>query len=236
MRRTDLKSPVPRISETPYSEFEHKVINRTYLPVPEIESSPPFLKVVGLRETSREFAPMAIAELSCLLWFSGKVTASREEQSGFRWTHRPTPSAGGRHPIDLILTNQAPKRDAFFLYDPFAHALCELSIDDERASEELLQAIEEVVPFGRSTVMLFAAQFGRTLSKYRHGESLVWRDSGCLQTTIHLVATAFDLRCCGLGITGEPWISRMFAAGSSVTGVGGCLCGAPPDSSLALNR
>jgi SagB-type dehydrogenase family enzyme len=227
MQRTDLKSPVPRRREVHYSEFEYKIKNRVYLPAPELESSPLFFETLARRETNREFAPLPLSALSSLLWYSAKCTASHVEQAGFRWTHRPAPSAGGRHPIDLIVTNQTPASEAIYLYDPVAHTLCELNLDEDQAVEALLQAIEESVPFGRSTVMLFVAQVGRTLSKYRYGESLIWRDSGCLLATIYLVATALGLQCCGLGITGEPWISRMFTAGDALIGVGGCLCGAP---------
>lgn len=225
MPRIDLLSPIKRGQELPYSEFAYQIRDVIYLPVPEILRGIAFLDVIEARRSRRDFAPLSIKDLSTILWFTAKTFSSKHEESGYNWQHRPTPSAGGRHPIDILITNQNPGRDAFYLYDPLAHALCELEVHDEEAGEELLCEIETALPIGGATIICFVAQFERTLSKYDHGESLVWRDSGALLALVCLVAEALQLSCCGFGITGEPWISRMFGAGNLLSGVGGCLCG-----------
>jgi len=226
MLRIDLPSPSKRENELPYSEFTYEISSVIYLPLPEVKKDRGFFDVIEARRSRRDFAPLEAEDLSTVLWFTAKTFSSRREEGGYLWQHRPTPSAGGRHPIDILIKNQHPDRDAFYLYDSLAHALCKLEIYDEEAGEELLCEIETALPIGGATIMCFVAQFDRALSKYEYGESLVWRDSGALLTSIYLVAEALELSCCGLGITGEPWTARLLGAQNVVCGVGGCLCGA----------
>lgn len=51
------------------------------------------------------------------------------------------------------------------------------------------------------TVVVALARFRRTLSKYPDGQSLVWRDSGALLGSAHLLAASLGLRSCIVGIT-----------------------------------
>jgi len=89
--------------------------------------------------------------------------------------------------------------------------------------ESFKRLVDDIIPSKNATILLFAAHFEATLSKYDHGESLIWRDSGALGQTMHLVAESLALKFCLLGITGEPFTSRLF--GGKLTGVGGCVVG-----------
>jgi hypothetical protein len=114
---------------------------------------------------------------------------------------------------------------SFQLYDPISHSLSLLGLRRPIAAKKLISQIRSVVPFQQATIILFAAQFQKTLVCYQNGESLVWRDSGALLATISLVAEAMDLNCCGLGITTEPFLSQALGANTLLSGTGGCLIG-----------
>jgi SagB-type dehydrogenase family enzyme len=140
------------------------------------------------------------------------------------WEHRPHASAGGRHPIDIFIINTEDSKNSIYLYQPIFHSLAALDCQKEKVSE-LIEAINNVLPIQKGTIIWFGAQFAKTLSKYRNGESLVWKDVGVLTATITLVAEALNLNCCPLGITGEPFVSQIFASEKEVVGVGGILIG-----------
>ena len=88
-----------------------------------------------------------------------------------------------------------------------------------------LTSIDQVVSVGQGTIIWFGAQFDRTLSRYKDGESLVWRDTGALIATISLVAECLNLNCCALVIIGEPHFSQLLNSKGIVIGVGGLLVG-----------
>jgi hypothetical protein len=111
------------------------------------------------------------------------------------------------------------------LYDSLGHSLGQLALASRAPYRRLHALVNTLLPLGASVVVWFVADFGRTLARYRHGESLVWRDAGALLATMNLVAEALGMNCCALGATGDPWVSRMLQAGTTVRGVGGCLIG-----------
>jgi SagB-type dehydrogenase family enzyme len=225
MRHTDLLSPKPRKRELPFKEFQYKFGRRLYLPVPESSIDRNFLDVLAARETRRTFGQLGTEALSQLLWYSSKTRATRRSGNGDAWQHRPCPSAGGRHPIDIMVWNHHGDPETVYRYDPIAHCLSEICEVDKASLAKLMRAINEVVPVGPAIILWFVAQFDRTLAKYLRGESLVWRDSGALLATVYLVAEALDLNCCGIGITGEPWISAALKGKKRLCGVGGCFVG-----------
>jgi SagB-type dehydrogenase family enzyme len=112
-----------------------------------------------------------------------------------------------------------------YLYEPVPHALSKLRIADQILLEQFLVLVDGIVQLEEATIIWFGAQFGRTLSKYENGDSLVWRDAGALLMTISLVAEFLGLNCCALGITGEPSFSRILESREKVSGVGGLLIG-----------
>lgn len=219
--------PRPRSMERRYLEWHYDVRSVEYLPVPDERVDPGFFAVVDRRRSSREFGPLAQSDLATLLWYTAK-TREREPSESSRWEHRPTPSAGGRHPIDLLVSNWPAGSETFYVYDPVGHALCAIHLPDSSARQRLVEDAVEVIG-GRDGVILWhAAQFARTTSKYEHGETLVWRDAGGLVAVTALVSEALALACCPLGITGEPYLSTALGAGEAVVGVGGCVVGSRP--------
>jgi hypothetical protein len=114
---------------------------------------------------------------------------------------------------------------AVCLYDPAAHAFCELELFDRDAFVLLCKHIHEVLDVQKGTLLWMIAAFDKILQRYRDGESLVWKDAGVLTSTMTMTAEALGLNCCALGITGEPWTSSMLGLPDSVAGVGGLVIG-----------
>ncbi|WP_235942100.1 nitroreductase family protein [Pontibacter fetidus] len=159
-----------------------------------------------------------------LLWFTSKVMEVEMLESGFLWTHRPTPSAGGRHPIDILvsLPSEFGSR-SFCVYNPLDHSLNELEVDASDLNA-LIEHTDNILTIGNATILWFVAHSYRTSSKYENSESLVWRDAGALLYCHQLVSQALGIRCCPLGSLGEPYVSNLLG-GDTLYGVGGCLLG-----------
>jgi len=220
---TDLGSPVPEQSESVLAEQRYPVLDRRYLPVPTAFPAASFFDVIERRMTRRTFSTVPLPLLSMVLWSTARMKTSNVLPSGFVWQHRPVTSAGGRHPIDLLVLQCSEGVWSCSVYDEQAHALCRLGLD-QSALSLLLGQIEEVVPPQDGTVIWHVARPQRTLTKYRHGSSLIWRDSGVLTGHMALVCEALGLNFCALGITGEPFVSSMLNM-ADVVGVGGAVIG-----------
>lgn len=225
MKHIKLNSPIPRNRNIQYCDFRYDIINRIYLPTPNSKPIANFFDVVESRISRREFEKLPTDILSLILWYSAKTKLVTKLDNGNLWQHRPSPSAGGRHPIDILIIDSQVQE--VYLYDTLAHTLCQLNSSKEILIE-LVEVINTIVPINKATIIWFAAQFGRTLSKYEYGESLVWRDAGALLATIAFVAEALQLSCCPIGITGEPLVSKILSSNNFVVGVGGCLVGNMP--------
>jgi hypothetical protein len=225
-------SPSRRQLELPVIEFPYRRTGAVrYLPVPaalsdarsESPSGSSCFEVLARRRTRAPAGPPTDADLAVLLWAVAKVHIQRPIEHG-TWQHRPTPSAGGRHPIDLILTGWPGPTD-LLLYDPVAHALATLSPAYTDAMPALVTLARECSGTAAGVVIWHVAQPSRTASRYFHAESLVWRDAGALVAVTSIVCEAMGLACTPLGATGDPWLSTVLAGDGWVAGVGGCVIG-----------
>jgi SagB-type dehydrogenase family enzyme len=123
-----------------------------------------------------------------------------------------------------LIVEHVSSQHRLCLYDPVGHALRILDVDLSHV-DALVMAIDRIVPIQQATLLWFIAQVDRTLSKYEHGESLIWRDAGALLTTLSLVATALDLSCCAIGATNDQVLEALFQAGDRLIDVGSFLVG-----------
>ncbi len=224
----DLPSPVPRQTELSCEPIQITTNGCRYLPKPDPTPSVGFDTVVLGRRTRRRFDTLRDDDLSRVLWYAAKIRESRPESSGFTWSHRGAPSAGGRHPIDLVLLDIANPTQEPERYDPVGHSLQKLKLANPASLQGFLEHASETVRTDRGTCICFVADTARTLSKYENGESLIWRDAGCLLATMHLIAEWCGLNFTALGPTGEPFVSEAFSQGNRVCGVGGCVLGRRP--------
>jgi SagB-type dehydrogenase family enzyme len=223
MRQIEIGSPILRDQELSYQEFSYPVVSRQFLSKPLIKNSSPVLDVVGGRRSRRTFKPLTSEQLNALLWHSSRTINLSPPVLKVRWEHRPAPSAGGRHPIDVLIVQRERGEDKLFLYQSIPHALATLKADQENI-DGLVLAAERVLPRQEATVLWFGAQFERTLSRYENGDSLVWKDAGALTATFAFVAEALNLNFCPIGVTGEPYLSQCLET-IKVTGVGGAYIG-----------
>ncbi len=220
-----LGEPVLRKDELPYVPFDFPITASHFLPAPHEVAEVGCLDVLHRRRTRREFKPLDESQLSALLWFSAKTLYSSVEPSGFLWSHRPAPSGGGRHPIHLLVLSANAGSFEVSLYEPQAHLL--LTLDTKHCDSDtqiFLAGIEAIVEPQEGAILWFVADYLRTLSRYEHGESLVWRDAGALLGLISVAAEALQLNCCAYGVTGEDWVSAIFPD-KRFGGVGGCVVG-----------
>lgn len=220
----NLGEPTPRRQERRIEEAAYAVTGRTYLPVPGSCMPVAFFDVVEARATRRTFGPLAVGDLSALLWFTAKTRQVRALPGGGALHHRPVASAGARHPIDLLIVRRERGDWAASIYDEVAHALCALD-GDSCALGALVQAVAAVVDVGEGTVIWQVARPGRTLAKYERGESLIWRDSGVLLGHLLLVCEALGLNACPVGLTGQAQLQQVVRLGDA-WGTGGCVVGA----------
>ena len=84
----------------------------------------------------------------------------------------------------------------------------------------------QVLPEAAGTAIVFAGDMNRVAARYERPESLLWRDGGVLLQTLALVATAFRLAFCPLGILGTAAIEAVGLA-DHLTAVGVAMIGRP---------
>jgi SagB-type dehydrogenase family enzyme len=224
MTPTDLGNPKVRLKQKPIQEFAYRTGKPLFLPPPSHLPRSPFFSTILKRRSRREFLEVSIVDLSNVLWFTCKTLEINREPT-IVWQHRCTPSAGGIHPIDILVLTPAKSKEAVFIYEPISHSLRPLSGIARSPLNRMIEQTNEVVPIASGTLIWFVAQFQKTLSRYENGESLVWRDSGALLASFCMVAEALSLNCCAIGATGNPHISEIFGKTDKLRGVGGCLLG-----------
>jgi hypothetical protein len=125
----------------------------------------------------------------------------------------------------VLITALGQSPEDIWLYDRAAHVLRRLSNVNIKARKKLAEESNEVIPENRGIQFWMAAQPSRLTKHYFFAESLVWRDAGVLLGTWGILAEASGLSSCSLGITGEPWVSRLTRSAKSVVGVGGWVVG-----------
>lgn len=216
-----MNEPAPRAEHLSYDEFSYPVRRIEYLPEPPEAEYTDFFRVLKNRHSSREYGRLLDSQLNALLWFSNR-TISKAPNASKRWEHRSSPSAGGRHPIDVLVLRENPTPE-LALHDPGGHSLITLDIEPGQLLNFRKQ-IDQMLPLGDATLLWFAAQPNRTSSAYLNADNLIWRDSGALLTTFYFVASALDLSACAIGATGTKFLRTIFHT-SDLQGVGGIAVG-----------
>lgn len=203
---TSLGNPIPRQEPVAYTPWVWPIERSISLPMlsarvgawPEVSST---------RRSRRTFAPIEWEQLGMLLWHTLYCHRTAESPLGFALQQRAVPSAGGIHPVHLVM--QVPKDPALWArYNPLTH-----SLDVMGTSTDVLDALrieaERVVIAQPGSLLLFIAEPAMTAAKYENAESLVWRDAGVIQGALAMTAEALGLNFCLLGITGDPWAGKL---------------------------
>ena len=143
------------------------------------------------------------------------------EGDAFGRSRRPSPSAGAIHPVDVLLVHGSSR---VFRYAPLAHQLEALRVRSRRHLDAFLEDCQEILPEASGTRIVLASEMNRVAAVYKRPESLLWRDAGVLLQTLALVATAYRLAFCPLGILGTP-VVRAIGLSEQISGVGVALMG-----------
>lgn len=218
-----MKNPSVKPVEEPVSGYEYALGERVKLSKPIKPLNSPFGEVISSRKSSRQFNTITVAQLGEVLWYTAKVKSFHQQENGYLITHRGTPSAGARHPIDILIYNSAIfNNDHFYYYNPFDHSINQVTHSN---TAPLIQHVNQIIPIDNGTLLWFVAHQQRTAAKYEHAESLIMRDSGALINSIQLTCTALNLNSCPIGSLGEPYISDFFNNQHGLSGAGGLLIG-----------
>lgn len=176
------------------------------------------------RRSSRTFQkPLSFQQLAAVVWHSTRLREKKLLENGSVWESRIAPSGGGCHPIHVVVLGAPDFANKVLVYDAQYEGFGVAGGVDSKLLRKATKEIDACLRVGNGTVLWFLADVAKTATKYSHPESLIWRDSGALLTTISLVAEAMGLQACGLGIHETPSLRKIFKLPLSVFGVGGCI-------------
>jgi SagB-type dehydrogenase family enzyme len=206
---------------------------RTRLPAPSAELGATLDDALALRRSVRTFGKLDAQSLSSLLYHAGRIR-DQSFPNGVSETFRASPSAGARHPIDIIVVptcrdmiskDWEANADAYW-FDPGTCELVALAPDQCLLLEGVDEQAERLLGRCPPVTLVFAARVERTLSRYPGGLTLVYRDAGALTSVLALVGAALNLSMCPLATpTGgirsfEGWIEvGGIAVGGQVLGI-----------------
>ncbi|RZL06161.1 MAG: hypothetical protein EOO89_24765, partial [Pedobacter sp.] len=179
-------------------------------------------ELISARKSGRSFLHLELEQLADLLWYSAKSIETFCNDKGYVTSHRSSPSAGARHPIDLLI--HRPQVGGLEYYNPFEHSLCALGLEEEIVLQ-FIGHIQVSMPDQSGTLIWFLAHPNRTTAKYENADSLIWRDAGALIQSIQLTAAAMGLGSCAIGTLGEPFLSMMFDQNATILSAGGIIVG-----------
>lgn len=218
MAHTEKGEPKPRPERLTHNNWTPQIdLDVTLATGPE-PCAIPFGDVLDRRCTKRELRPIRLERLGALLWHAARTRA----KYGGIWEHRAAPSAGGLHPIELVITGNSDEQA--FRYNPTRHALERLVNIDATLLQAACADLRTVVPTADGALILLAADLGRTAAAYENAESLVWRDAGCLIAMLQIVGAWLELGCCPLGTLGRNLLqtigaeSQLIATGVVIVG------------------
>jgi len=177
------------------------------LPFPSYHPSMSVQEALEVRHSQRELIAASMGQVASVLWYAARTRQTAVNQFGRRWESRPASSAGGLHPIHLLVCSQRTER--VDVYDPIRHGLGRVALANPASVSRYTKEIEEMLPHARGTILTLGVDPLATATFYENHETLVWRDAGCLLGMVELVCAALGLGCCVLGILGTPLLTSV---------------------------
>ena len=217
-----MNNPTPKKNEDRVVGFNYPVCGIISLAKPAAAHNFNYFDLAELRRSNTHLSALADQQLGELLWFSAKVIQTHVQPNGYTLTHRPSASAGARHPIDLLVTKPSQSKVLHY-YNPFEHTLNALKLD-ETIVDDLISHVNENIVIGEATLIWFIAHPDRTAAKYDNPQSLIWRDAGALLHCIQSTGAAMGLASCPVGTLAEPYLSLLFN-NTAIVSAGGIIVG-----------
>lgn len=215
------KDPRPKTNEETVPSFSYPGNEKVFFKKPDVFVNRSFFEVATERTSQRKFSALPESRLAQLLWYSAKVISTHSQANGYILSHRPSPSAGARHPIDIIVSMPSKERKLEY-YNPFDHSLTVVTTD-QILVDNFVDHINQCMEIQEGTIIWFLAHQVRTGAKYDNPESLVWRDAGALIYCMQIVCAALNLSSCAIGTLADPHIKILF--GEEVISAGGIIIG-----------
>jgi len=220
-----MKNPKPKDNWMPHIPFVYNTQKKALLEKPVMERQEDFLNVIFKRRSDTSLLPISLSELSELLYYSNRIQHLGKDDYGYITTKRTAPSAGGRHPIDILVSFPTKENKTRLLnyYNPIDHSLNELVIESS-IQNIFFDEVNQNLDIKNAVLLWFSIQPYKTSSKYENAESLYWRDVGALLYCIQLVSSFLELKSCPLGTLAANSFHLLFENDSLLSG-GGILVG-----------
>lgn len=216
----------PRLRTEPlaYEPYIYDCGEEISLPKVDIEAQgTAFLEIFSERRSVKALGSCPLNVLSQILFLAVKPYSIGIDDYGVTVYRSAAPSAGGRHPIDVLVGLKEDGERWLYLYQPLKHTLRKLLVCPE-LQKAFFESVEETLPFGESVLLWFSLQYMRTASKYTDYESLLWRDVGAQLCCLQQVAKYTGMDSCPIGYLAEETFSAMFQTEKLMSG-GGIIIG-----------
>lgn len=198
--------PLPRSSgDRPATSFDLDDLS----PLPKHIEAPlaNFFDVL-VRRASRVGGRVPTGLLGSLLWHASQLRARRFDGRFGQWESRPSPSAGGIHPIRLLVL-PLDQRDVAGVYDDGTHSLGGVGRGPAEAIALNAASVSTLTSATCGTTVQLFADPTRVAACYDNHESLLWRDAGAVTATLCLTAEALGLNAVPLGRHGTDIVHAV---------------------------
>lgn len=216
----------PTVRELPleFTPYMYKLGKTIKLPgVEESQGTVDFLTVLKERRSVKQLGKCTLEKLSQILYYGVKPYCIGVDDYGMTVYRSAAPSAGGRHPIDILVGLKEGDGRHLYLYLPLSHSLRQLEVEKELV-EVFFDDVEHTLPMGESVLLWFSVQYMRTASKYTGYMSLVWRDLGAQLCCLQQVAKYVGTDSCPIGYLADDTFNAMFQTELLISG-GGMIIG-----------
>lgn len=148
--------------------------------------------------------PCEAGEIDQILATSYRTLDVGVGPDGYPISHRPVPSAGARHPFDLIVAchKVEGKPRGYFRFNSITASLTPITWPVPLTAA--IAAVRRVANLtqGPAAVVFLVCDFHKTISRYPSGISLALLDAGALAFCLHLAAVELGLASCIVGTSG----------------------------------
>ncbi len=211
-------SPRPRARVVLPRPLSASIAGLRRLAIPTLQIKENLGDLLARRQTDYRSTSIDIETAGIICWFTKRNIRKFDGESG-QLSHRPTPSAGALHPIELVITGLQGSPGAWW-YRADAHAFALLDGGDStlRALETETAACLPVEPASQIWLL---GDIEKVSAKYERPETLLLRDAGFLLCTLTLTATAMGLAPVPIGVTANSILPTVAQWSRPVVGLGG---------------
>jgi SagB-type dehydrogenase family enzyme len=209
--------PVPKAAPDAWAPVQLEVAAAIPLPSRILAPVTDFFAAVHSRRSGVGSDPDH-EKLGSLLWHTTQLRERRFDRRFKVWESRTSPSAGGLHPISLLVLPMLRTSPAG-IYSSEAHEVRSLAVDATPALNLNANSVRALCNASAGTTIQLIADSSKLASCYDNYHSLLWRDAGALIATLTFIATALELTSVPLGRHGTD-IIRALGLSAPLVGAG----------------